>query len=107
MDIGGTTAKISVLRNGEPIYRKPSDFFGIPVAISLPDLRSIALGGGSVVKPLPNAQPPSVELGPESMGSYPGPACYGLGGDQPTLTDAFVTAGLDQSGIFSRRHQDD
>ena len=51
MDIGGTTAKISVLRNGEPIYRKPSDFFGIPVGISLPDLHSIALGGGSIVKP--------------------------------------------------------
>ncbi len=94
MDIGGTTAKVSVLRNGEPIYRKPSDFFGIPVGISLPDLHSIALGGGSIVKPLAHANEPDVQLGPESMGSYPGPACYGLGGDQPTLTDAFVTAGL-------------
>jgi N-methylhydantoinase A/oxoprolinase/acetone carboxylase beta subunit len=94
MDIGGTTAKVSVLRNGEPIYRKPSDFFGIPVAVSLPDLHSIALGGGSIVKPLPHATKPDVRLGPESMGSYPGPACYGLGGVQPTLTDAFVTAGL-------------
>src|SRR6202521_660810 len=94
MDIGGTTAKVSVLRNGEPIYRKPSDFFGIPVGISLPDLHSIALGGGSIVKPLPHATKPDVQLGPESMGSYPGPACYGLGGVQPTLTDAFVTAGL-------------
>jgi N-methylhydantoinase A/oxoprolinase/acetone carboxylase beta subunit len=94
MDIGGTTAKVSVLRNGEPIYRKPSDFFGIPVAVSLPDLHSIALGGGSIVKPLAHATKPDIQLGPESMGSYPGPACYGLGGDQPTLTDAFVTAGL-------------
>ncbi len=100
MDIGGTTAKISVLRDGEPVYRKPSDFFGIPVAISLPDLRSTALGGGSVVKPLPDAQPPNVQLGPESMGSYPGPACYGLGGDQATLTDAFVTAGLINPDYF-------
>ncbi len=94
MDIGGTTAKVSVLRDGEPIYRKPSDFFGIPVGISLPDLHSTALGGGSIVKPLALANKPDVQLGPESMGSYPGPACYGLGGDQPTLTDAFVTAGL-------------
>jgi N-methylhydantoinase A/oxoprolinase/acetone carboxylase beta subunit len=94
MDVGGTTAKISVLRNGEPIYRKPSDLFGNPIEVSLPFLRSIALGGGSVVKPLTNAQPPSVQLGPESMGSFPGPACYALGGDQPTLTDAFVAAGL-------------
>jgi len=94
MDIGGTTAKVSVLRNGEPIYRKPSDFFGIRVGISLPDLHSIALGGGSIVKPSANSNKLDVQLGPESMGSYPGPACYGLGGDQPTLTDAFVTAGL-------------
>ena len=100
MDIGGTTAKISVLADGEPVYRKPSDLFGIPVELSLPYLRSIALGGGSVVKPLLGAQAPAVELGPESMGSYPGPACYNLGGDQPTLTDAFVTAGLINPDFF-------
>jgi N-methylhydantoinase A/oxoprolinase/acetone carboxylase beta subunit len=100
MDIGGTTAKISVLLNGEPIYRRPSDFFGISLAISLPDLHSIALGGGSVVKPLVSADKASVQLGPESMGSFPGPACYGLGGDQPTLTDAFVAAGLINPDYF-------
>ena len=94
MDVGGTTAKISILRNGEPIYRNPSDLFGNPIEVSLPFLRSIALGGGSVVKPLTNAQSPTVQLGPESMGSFPGPVCYGLGGDKPTLTDAFVAAGL-------------
>lgn len=100
MDIGGTTAKISVLNDGLPINRRPSDFFGIPVEISLPDLRSIALGGGSVVKPLGSQGNPRIELGPESMGSFPGPACYGLGGDQPTLTDAFVTAGLINPEFF-------
>jgi N-methylhydantoinase A/oxoprolinase/acetone carboxylase beta subunit len=94
MDVGGTTAKISVLRRGEPIYHKPSDLFGNPIEVSLPYLRSIALGGGSVVKPVAGRQPPSVQLGPESTGSFPGPACYGLGGDQATLTDAFVAAGL-------------
>jgi N-methylhydantoinase A/oxoprolinase/acetone carboxylase beta subunit len=94
MDIGGTTAKISVLSGGEPIYRKPSDLFGNPLELALPYLRSIALGGGSVVKPLHVAPGADVQLGPESMGSFPGPACYGLGGDQATLTDAFVAAGL-------------
>jgi N-methylhydantoinase A/oxoprolinase/acetone carboxylase beta subunit len=100
MDVGGTTAKISLLEGGEPIYRKPSDLFGIPVELSLPYLRSIALGGGSVVKPLSGGKGPAVQLGPESMGSYPGPACYGLGGDQATLTDAFVTAGLINPNYF-------
>jgi N-methylhydantoinase A/oxoprolinase/acetone carboxylase beta subunit len=100
MDIGGTTAKVSVLRGGEPVYRKPSDFFGIPVEISLPDLHAVALGGGSVVKIVGDAQKPAIQLGPESMGAYPGPACYGLGGDQPTLTDAFVAAGLINPDYF-------
>jgi len=99
MDVGGTTAKISVLADGEPMYRKPSDLFGIPVELSLPYLRSIALGGGSVIKPL-DGQKKGVQLGPESMGSYPGPVCYDLGGNQPTLTDAFVTAGLINPDYF-------
>ena len=57
-------------------------------------MRSIALGGGSVVKPIGGPNASDVQLGPESMGSFPGPACYSLGGDQATLTDAFVAAGL-------------
>jgi N-methylhydantoinase A len=94
VDVGGTTAKVSVLNSGAPLYHKPSDLFGIPFEISLPYLRSIALGGGSVIKVARGDAGTSVGLGPESMGSYPGPACYALGGDQPTLTDVFVTAGL-------------
>ena len=97
MDIGGTTAKLSVLSNGEPIQRKPSDFFGIPVETSMPYLRSIALGGGSVVRAAANGE---IALGPESMGAYPGPACYGLGGDQATITDAFVASGLINPDYF-------
>jgi N-methylhydantoinase A/oxoprolinase/acetone carboxylase beta subunit len=83
-----------VLRNSESVESKPSDFFGIPVQISLPYLRSIALGGGSVIHAPQNGKPSEITLGPESMGSLPGPACYGLGGDKPTLTDAFVASGL-------------
>jgi N-methylhydantoinase A len=94
LDVGGTTAKLSVLRNSESVQSKPSSFFGIPVQISLPYLRSIALGGGSVIQAQRNGKPGEFTLGPESMGSLPGPACYGLGGDKPTLTDAFVASGL-------------
>jgi N-methylhydantoinase A/oxoprolinase/acetone carboxylase beta subunit len=90
LDVGGTTAKVGVIQNGEPVYSQESDLFGIPVRVSLPYLRSIALGGGSVVKRAGDG----IELGPESMGSFPGPVCYALGGEKPTLTDAFVTAGL-------------
>jgi len=90
LDVGGTTAKVGIIHDGEPVYSSTSDLFGIPVSLRLPYLRSIALGGGSVVTTRGNA----IELGPESMGSFPGPVCYGLGGEKPTLTDAFVTAGL-------------
>lgn len=100
LDVGGTTAKVSFLEKAEPILRKPSDLFGIPIGISLPYLRSIALGGGSYVRPSGSLDSPGVTLGPESMGSYPGPACYGLGGDQATLTDAFVAGGLINPDYF-------
>jgi N-methylhydantoinase A/oxoprolinase/acetone carboxylase beta subunit len=99
LDVGGTTAKVSVLNDSAPIHVKPSDFFGIPVQMSLPYLRSIGLGGGSVVK-LALSQKHGLTLGPESLGSLPGPACYSLGGDQPTLTDAFVAAGLINPDYF-------
>ena len=90
LDVGGTTAKLGIIRDGEPVHTQQSDLFGIPVRVRLPYLRSIALGGGSVV----TANEGGIRLGPESMGSFPGPACYALGGDKATLTDAFVTAGL-------------
>lgn len=90
LDVGGTTAKVGIIHDGEPVYAQTSDLFGIPVRMTLPYLRSIALGGGSVV----SIHGDDVRLGPESMGSFPGPVCYTLGGDKPTLTDAFVTAGL-------------
>ncbi len=62
----------------------------------MPYLRSIALGGGSVV----SVEGDEIRLGPESMGSFPGPVCYGLGGEKPTLTDAFVAAGLIDPEFF-------
>ncbi len=100
LDVGGTTAKVSLLQKGEPLFRKPTDFFGIPVGLSLPYLRSVALGGGSVVRPASPGANPAITLGPDSMASFPGPACYGLGGDQATLTDAFVCAGLVNPDYF-------
>lgn len=96
LDVGGTTAKVGVIQNGEPVYSQESDLFGIPLRTRLPYLRSIALGGGSVV----SVAGDEIRLGPESMGSFPGPACYRLGGEKATLTDAFVTAGLIDPEFF-------
>jgi N-methylhydantoinase A/oxoprolinase/acetone carboxylase beta subunit len=103
LDVGGTTAKASVVEAGEPRYTRDGSLFGIPVRVPLALLRSAPLGGGSIVRPDGRG---GVTLGPESMGAAPGPACYGLGGDQATLTDAFVVLGyLDPAGFLGGRRR--
>jgi len=103
LDMGGTTAKAAILEDGLPV--KTSEYevgAGINLssrlikgggyAIRLPfiDLSEIGAGGGSLVSADEFGM---LHVGPESAGSDPGPACYGLGGDQPTLTDALVVLG--------------
>ena len=103
LDVGGTTAKASVVEAGEPRYTREGNVFGIPVSIPLALLRSVPLGGGSIVRPDGVG---GVGLGPESMGAAPGPACYGLGGDQATLTDAFLVLGyLEPAGFLGGRRR--
>lgn len=94
LDVGGTTAKVGMVLNGAPASWRQPTIFDIPVSLALPYLRSVSLGGGSVARVAAGPAGDQLTLGPESMGSYPGPACYGLGGDRATLTDAFLTAGL-------------
>jgi N-methylhydantoinase A/oxoprolinase/acetone carboxylase beta subunit len=109
LDVGGTTAKASVVLGGEPMFTRDGDIFDIPVRASLPLLRSAVLGGGSVARPAgdgagANGPGSRVRLGPDSMGAAPGPACYGLGGDQATVTDAFLILGyLDPSRFLGGR----
>jgi acetophenone carboxylase len=89
LDIGGTTAKIGVIVGGEPARSSSTDFFGIGAKIPWLLLRSVALGGGSVARVADGR----VTLGPDSMGAFPGPACYDLGGGNATLTDALLVSG--------------
>lgn len=103
LDMGGTTAKAAILEDGQPV--KTSEYevgAGINLssrlikgggyAIRLPfiDLSEIGAGGGSLVSVDEFGM---LHVGPESAGSDPGPACYGLGGDTATLTDALVVLG--------------
>jgi N-methylhydantoinase A/oxoprolinase/acetone carboxylase beta subunit len=90
IDVGGTTAKVSAVQDGRVVTMAAGDLFDIPVQIEMPLLRSTALGGGSVARVVDGA----VTLGPDSMGAAPGPACYGLGGRNATVTDAFVVSGF-------------
>jgi acetophenone carboxylase len=102
LDVGGTTAKLGAIVDGELLTADQGKLFGIPLKTPWPLLRSAAVGGGSVAR----AEGGEVELGPESMGAFPGPACYDLGSDRATLTDAFLVRGmLDAEGFLGgKRH---
>jgi len=98
-DMGGTTAKICLIKNKTP---KTSRVFevartyrfkkgsGMPISIPVIDMVEIGAGGGSLAHVDAMRQ---IRVGPESAGSEPGPACYGRGGDQPAVTDADLVLG--------------
>lgn len=91
MDIGGTSTDISVVIDGEPQMRSEFDLeFGTVVGFPMIDINSIAAGGGTIAWIDDGGL---LHSGPRSAGAMPGPACYGRGGTEPTLTDAYVTSG--------------
>jgi len=99
-DVGGTTTKASVVRDGAPVLQRGGELLDVPVQAPLVLLRSAVVGGGSVAR-IKNG---AITLGPESMGAAPGPACYGLGGDKATLTDALLVLGyLDPANFLGGR----
>ncbi len=99
-DVGGTTTKSSIVRDGAPVFQRGGELMEVPVQTAFAMLRSAVVGGGSIAR----VKGGSVALGPESMGAAPGPACYGLGGDQATLTDALLVLGyLDPANFLGGR----
>lgn len=93
-DMGGTTAKASVIR--DLTFPQASDYYvggyetGLPIRVPVLDIVEVGTGGGSIAW-LDEAQ--GVHVGPRSAGASPGPACYGRGGTQATVTDASVVLG--------------
>ena len=97
LDIGGTSADVAVLWNGQPKFGAGEMIGEFPIFVPTVSVTSIGEGGGSIAWV---DQQGVLRVGPESAGSSPGPACYGLGGAQPTITDAFVVLGfLGQAGL--------
>jgi N-methylhydantoinase A len=103
LDIGGTTAKTTAVRDGEVrvatlyyVERTPS-FPGYPVQSPTVEIIEIGAGGGSVIWADPAG---GLHVGPRSAGADPGPACYGRGGTEPTLTDANLAMGRLDPGYF-------
>ena len=92
IDIGGTSADISVIEDGELRIKNPRDteVAGLPVLVPMIDIDAIGAGGGSIAYIDPGG---AFRVGPRSAGAEPGPACYGKGGTEPTVTDAQVVLG--------------
>jgi N-methylhydantoinase A len=92
-DMGGTTAKAGVIYHGESLTTGAALIGGyekaLPVQIAMMDIFEVSAGGGSIARVVDD----SLRLGPQSAGAAPGPACYGLGGTEPTVTDANLVLG--------------
>ena len=93
-DMGGTTAKAGVIHSGEPVMTGGSMIGGyldgLPVQIPMIDIQEVGTGGGSIARVETGG---ALRVGPRSAGASPGPACYGFGGSEPTVTDANLLLG--------------
>ena len=106
LDMGGTTAKACVIEDGKPEMaqlleaarvRRFMKGSGLPIVSPVVDLIEIGAGGGSIAR---CDELGLLKVGPESAGADPGPACYGLGGDQPTVSDANLALGYLNADYF-------
>ena len=92
-DMGGTTAKAGVIHKGEALTSGAALIGGyeraLPVQIAMMDIFEVGTGGGSIAR----VENGGLRVGPQSAGAAPGPACYGLGGKEPTVTDANLVLG--------------
>jgi len=90
-DMGGTSTDICLIENGAPLERQETQLEEVKIAVSALDISALGAGGGSIAWIDPGG---ILDLGPHSAGAVPGPACYGQGGELPTLTDANLALGL-------------
>ena len=98
IDIGGTSADIALISRGKPMIASEGVIDTFSVRVPMVDVNSIGAGGGSIAW-LDGAG--SLKVGPVSAGAEPGPACYGRGGEQPTVTDASIVLGYIDPDYFA------
>ena len=96
-DIGGTTCDVSLIKDGKPTLVRDRLVEGFPALTPFIDIHSIGAGGGTIIWA---DQTDMLRVGPHSAGADPGPACYGRGGQEPTITDAYVVLGLIDPDAF-------
>ncbi|MBV8912503.1 MAG: hydantoinase/oxoprolinase family protein [Acetobacteraceae bacterium] len=91
LDMGGTSADVAILEDGQPSFASGHAVGEFPLAITTVAVTSSGQGGGSIVWIDPQGV---LQVGPESAGSTPGPACFGRGGSRMTVTDAALLCGI-------------
>jgi N-methylhydantoinase A/oxoprolinase/acetone carboxylase beta subunit len=97
MDVGGTTTDIGLVEDGVVRAHRRGKVEGVETSFPLCDVVSAGVGGSSIIR----VEGSGIRVGPESVGGAPGPACFGLGGKEATMTDAFLLMGLlDPASFF-------
>lgn len=91
VDMGGTSADMSLVLSGSPVDTTRAQIGEFPLAMPVVGVSAIGAGGGSIVWTDPHGV---LKIGPESAGASPGPMCYNQGGTRPTITDCYLTVGL-------------
>jgi N-methylhydantoinase A len=96
VDMGGTSFDMSLIVDGRPSVSTETELEGLPLLMPLIDIHTIGAGGGSIAW----LEAGGLRVGPQSAGAQPGPACYGRGGTEPTVTDANLWLGRLDPGHF-------
>lgn len=90
-DMGGTSTDVAMIKAGvAPVSNEIEVEYAMPIHVPMVDVRTVGAGGGSIARVDPGGM---LRVGPESAGSYPGPVCYGRGGDRVTISDANLLLG--------------
>lgn len=98
IDVGGTSADIALISRQKPMIRQEAMIADFEVRVAMVDVNTIGSGGGSIARVDAAG---GLRVGPESAGAEPGPACYGRGGENPTVTDASIVLGYLDPDYFA------
>ena len=96
-DMGGTSTDVCLVREGRAEVSAEADVDGLPIRVPMFDIVTVGAGGGSIATVDAGGM---LRVGPQSAGADPGPACYGRGGTEPTVTDANVVLGILRPDTF-------
>jgi len=99
-DMGGTSSDISIVVGGVSKLSTSTEIGGLELMMPVVDVNAIGAGGGSVIWADESGSRAALRVGPMSAGAYPGPACYGQGGERVAITDAYLTSGIISAGNF-------